>query len=202
MYLNKPLCEYLDDLAAKKPAPGGGSAAALAASIGAGLLSMVLNYTAGNEKYKKVQDKAASILVKVDDFRESLERLIDEDASVYNKLRKAMKENKNDSALLERMHKEAADVPFEICRISAEGLKLCGDVADWGNSNLISDCATAALMFESAFFAAKYNVYMNLKYIKDMDYIGRLHKVLAPLEEEMPKLKEEIIEKCEDVISK
>jgi len=202
MYINKPLREYLDDLAARKPAPGGGSAAALGASIGAALLAMVLNYTAGNEKYKAVQEKAAAILAKVEDFRKELQRLIDEDASVYNKLSKAMKEAKRDLVALERMHKEAADVPFEICRISSEGLKLCGDVAEWGNKNLISDCAIAALMFEAAFFAAKFNVYMNLKSIKDMEYIGRLHKVLAPLEEEMPKLKEEIIEKCEDVISK
>ena len=65
MYINKPLREYLDDLAARKPAPGGGSAAALAASIGAALLVMVLNYTAGNEKYRQVQEKAAAILAKI-----------------------------------------------------------------------------------------------------------------------------------------
>src|SRR3990167_6056509 len=137
MYIDKPLGEYLDDLAARKPAPGGGSAAALAASIGAALLAMVLNYTAGNEKYRQVQEKAAAILARIEDFRKELQRLIDEDASVYNKLSKAMKEKKKDPAVLERMHKEAADVPFEICRISSEGLKLCDDVADWGNKNLI-----------------------------------------------------------------
>ena len=57
-------------------------------------------------------------------------------------------------------------------------------------------------MLEGAFFSAKFNVYINLKYIKDIDFVGEVHKVLAPLEESMPVLKEEILEMCEDVISK
>ena len=202
MYINKPLGEYLDELTARKPAPGGGSAAALGASIGAALLSMVLNYTVGNEKYKDVQEKAVAILVKIEKFRNQLQGLIDEDVAVYNKLAKALKQKKRDPDSLEVLRKEAADVPFEVCRISSECLKLCKEAAECGNENLITDSAIAAIMFEGAFLAAKFNVYINLKYIKDMEYIGEVHKVLAPLEKEMPKLKEEIIEKCEDVISK
>jgi len=33
-----------------------------------------------------------------------------------------------------------------------------------------------------------------------MEYIGRIHNTLAPLEESMTKLKEGILEMCEDVI--
>ena len=58
----------------------------------------------------------------------------------------------------------------------------------------------AAIMLEGAFLSAKFNVYINLKYIKDMDFIGSVHSVLQPLEEALPTLKEEILEKCEDVI--
>lgn len=202
MYIDRPLREYLDDLAARKPAPGGGSAAALAASLGASLLSMVLNYTVGNEKYKDVKEKVATILVKIEKSRKELQDLTDEDVAVYNKLAKALKQNKPDPDSLEVMRKEAADVPFKVCRISSECLKLCKEAAECGNENLITDSAIAAIMFEGAFLAAKFNVYINLKNIKDMEYIGQVHKILAPLEEEMPKLKEEILERCEDVISK
>ena len=76
MYLESPLKTYLDDLAAKKPAPGGGSAAALAASIGAGLISMVANYTVDNPRYKNVEEEAAAILTKSEDARESSDRLL------------------------------------------------------------------------------------------------------------------------------
>ena len=189
MYIKGSIETYLNDLAARKPAPGGGSAAALSAALGAGLMSMVANYT----------DGAQGILKKTEEARKRLQALIDADAEAYAKLSKAMKECK-DPLKLDAFYKEAARPPYEICRISAECLKLCEDLAGRGNKNLITDVAIAAICLEGAFFAAKYNVYINLKYIKDMDFIGETHKVLQPLEEELPKLKEEILEKCEEVI--
>lgn len=192
--------EYLDDLAAKKPAPGGGSAAALSAAIGACLMSMAANYTVGNPKYKDSEMKVADMLVKLSMFRERLQALIDEDVAAYSKLSKAMNEHKKSPEKLEIFYKEASEVPFEICRITTECLKLCYELAILGNKNLVTDTAIAAILLEGAFFSAKYNVYINLKYIKDMNYIEHVHKVLVPLEKEMPKLKEEILEKCEDAI--
>ena len=203
MYLNKPLKSYLDDLAAKKPAPGGGSASALVASIGVGLMSMVANYTVGNPKYKETQVKVAGILDKADKARAAFQGLIDKDVQAYEALSRGIKEvAAKDSPKLDELYKEAANVPFEIARLSADCLKLCNTLADCGNSNLVTDTAIAAILLEGSFFSAKYNVYINLKYIKDMGYIANIHKILAPLEEMMPKLKEEIIEKCEDVIGR
>ena len=203
MYLNKPLKEYLDDLAAKLPAPGGGSASALVASIGASLMAMVANYTVSNPKYKEIHAKAAGILDEADKARAALQGLIDKDVQAYERLSKGIKEvAAKDSQKLDSLYKEAANVPFEIARLSDDCLKLCNALADCGNSNLVTDTAIAAILLEGSFFSAKYNVYINLKYIKDMDYIANIHKILAPLEEMMPKLKEEIIEKCEDVIGR
>ena len=189
MYIKESVETYLNDLAARRPSPGGGSVAALNAAIGAGLMSMVANYT----------DGAQGILKKTEDARIRLQVLVDADIEAYRKLSKAMKECK-DPAKLEASYKEAAKPPYEVCKISAECLKLCEELAQRGNKNLITDVAIAAICLEGAFFAAKYNVYINLKYIKDMDFIGEMHKVLQPLEEELPKLKEEILERCEEVI--
>ena len=201
MYIDGPIKTYLEDLAAKKPAPGGGSAAGLSAAIGASLMSMVANYTVGNPKYKDAENKVADILVRVEKAREDLQDLVDKDVEAYAKLSKAMKESK-DAARLDAAYKEAVVPPFDICKISSECMKLCAELVKCGNKNLITDTAIAAILLEGAFLSAKFNVYINLKYIKDMDYIGHIHKFLAPLEELMPKLKEEILEQCEDVISK
>lgn len=190
MYIKESIETYLSDLAARKPAPGGGSAAALNAAIGAGLMSMVVNYTEG----------AQGILVKTEEARKRLQVLVDADVEAYGKLSKAMKE-RSPASELDTFYKEAARPPYEVCKISAECLKLCGELVERGNKNLITDVAIAAICLEGAFFAAKYNVYINLKYIKDTDFIGGIHKVLQPLEEELPKLKEEILEKCEEVVS-
>lgn len=200
MYLNGSITDYLKDLSAKKPSPGGGSAAALGAAIGVGLMSMVLNYTIGNPKLKDVEKKASDILKKCEEYREKLEGLIDKDVVAYGKLSKAMKEHAKDSAELETAFKEAANPPYEICRIAADALKLCGTLADIGNKNLITDTAIAAIMLEGAFFSAKFNVYVNMKYIKDMSWVGCIHEALSGLEKDMPKLKEGILEKCEEII--
>lgn len=202
MYNKGSIEAYLNDLAARKPAPGGGSAAALSAAIGAGLMSMVANYTIGNPKYKDGEERAREILKKSEDARKRLQDLVDADVEAYSKLSKALKEHKSTRAqgTSDDTYKEAMTPPYEVCKICAECLKLCEELVECGNKNLITDTAIAAIYLEGAFFAAKYNVYINLKYIKDMDFIGEIHKVLQPLEEEMPKLKEEILEKCEEVI--
>jgi len=202
MYINRNISEYLDDLAAKKPAPGGGSAAALSASIGAALMSMVANYTIGNSKYKGSEEKAADILIKSEKARREFQELIDLDVEAYTKLSKAMKEYKSNPDSLEKAYVEAMTPPFEIAKLAGECMKLCMELAECGNKNLITDTAIAAMLLEGAFFSAKFNVYVNLKYIKDMDYVGSIHNVLSPLEEMIPRLKEDILELCEDVIEK
>ena len=55
--------------------------------------------------------------------------------------------------------------PYEVCKISADCLKLCDELVICGNKNLITDTAIAAICLEGAFFSAKFNVYINLKYI-------------------------------------
>jgi len=201
MYNKGSIEAYLNDLAARKSAPGGGSAAALTAATGAALMSMVANYTLGNPKYKDSEERAREILKKSEEARKGLQGLIDADVEAYGKLSKALKGvGSRVEGVGDEVYKAAMRPPYEVCKICAELLKLCEELVECGNKNLITDTAIAAICLEGAFFSAKFNVYINLKYIKDMDFIGGIHKVLQPLEEEMPKLKEEILEKCEEVI--
>ena len=69
MYRDSTLKQYLEDLAAKKPAPGGGSAAALTAAMGASLISMVINFTLGKPKYAKYESELKGILEKSEKLR-------------------------------------------------------------------------------------------------------------------------------------
>lgn len=202
MYTQGSINAYLEDLAARKPAPGGGSAAALGAATGVSLMSMVLNYTAGNQKYKASEGKTAEMLVKTEKYRVMLAGLIDEDVAAYAALAAAFKRAKDTPAELEAAYRAALMPPYEVARIAYECLKLCATLPKIGNPNLITDTAIAAIFLEGAFVAAKFNVYINLKYIKDMDYVGSIHAFFAPLEEAVPKMKEEILEMCEEVIER
>ena len=202
MYVDRPMKEYLDDLAARKPAPGGGSAAALAAAMGASLMSMVAAYTVNRPRDKAAGAKAAEILAKVQVYCKELRELIDEDAAAYERLTKEMKKCGDDTAKKDELYKDAGKPPFLVCELAHKCLLLCKELAQCGNGNLVTDTAIAAIMLEGAFFSSKFNVYINLACVKDTDYIAKIHKVLHPLEEKMPKLKEEVLEICEDVISK
>jgi len=62
MYKDQSLNKYLEDLSAKLPAPGGGSAAALNAALGASLICMVVNFTLGKPKYAKYENELKDIL--------------------------------------------------------------------------------------------------------------------------------------------
>jgi formiminotetrahydrofolate cyclodeaminase len=202
MYIDKPVREYLDDLAAKRPAPGGGSAAALAAAVGTSLMSMVANFTVGNPKYRDVESKVSGILQKVERYDKELRKLIDEDVEAYERVASGLKSAGKDEAAVDELYKAAIEPPFLVCEITYNCLKLCMELAVCANKRLITDAAIAAIMLEGAFFAAKFNVYINLEHVKDMDYIGKIHKVIHPLEDAVPKLKEEILEACEEVIDR
>jgi len=54
MATRKTLSAFLDELASSSPAPGGGSVAALAGALGAGLTAMVCNLAIVKKKYADV----------------------------------------------------------------------------------------------------------------------------------------------------
>ena len=82
---------YLDDLASTKPAPGGGSAAALAGAVGAALASKVANFTIGKEKYKAVEKEISGVLDDSELLREVFNRLSSEDIHAYQNLAAAFR---------------------------------------------------------------------------------------------------------------
>lgn len=194
MYLEKSLREYLDDLAAKKPAPGGGSVAALVAALGAALISMVANFTVGKEKYINVEEEMRETLSKSENLRLALEKLVDEDVKVYRKVSEAYKTSKEkDSSVIQVALKEAASIPLEICRLSADAMRLCPVLAREGNVNLISDVEVAVHLLSSAFLSALINVEINLKTIKDKEFIVEIREILEPLQKEINALKNQTL---------
>ena len=183
-YRYGPIDKYLADLAAKLPAPGGGSAAALTAGLGASLISMVVNFTLGKPKYAKFEGELKIILEKSEKLREEFLRLVDLDVTAY--------ESKN--------IRDALDVPFMVCRLCFEGIKLCPSLIKKGNINLISDVAVAAILLESAFASAYFNVEINLKSIDDKRLTKAMRKELMQKGRETTKIRLQTEEKVGEII--
>jgi formiminotetrahydrofolate cyclodeaminase len=151
MYKDESLTQYLQDLAKKIPAPGGGSASAMAAALGASLLSMVINFTLGKPKYSVFEEELAAALQDTERMRLEFLRLVDEDVAAYS------------SKDLER----SLEIPLLICRLCNEAALLCPALCKKGNVNLISDVAVAIDLIEAAFQGAYWNVDINLKILDD-----------------------------------
>jgi len=183
-YKDETLKKYLDDLAAKLPAPGGGSAAALTAGLGASLISMVVNFTIGKPKYASFEEELKTILEKSEKLKEEFLRLVDLDVVAY--------ESKN--------IRDALDVPFMVCRLCFEAIKLCLPLIKKGNINLISDVAAAAILLESAFAAAYFNVEINLKSIDGKKLIKAVRKELMQKGRAITKIRLETEEKVGKII--
>jgi len=83
MYKDESLEKYLDDLAAKLPAPGGGSAAAMTAAMGVSLISMVVNFTLGKPKYAQYEAELKRILENSEVLRKEFLNLVDLDVAAY-----------------------------------------------------------------------------------------------------------------------
>jgi methenyltetrahydrofolate cyclohydrolase len=196
-YINEPLQKYLDDLAARMPAPGGGSAAALSGAIGSALLGMVLNFTIDNDEYRDFEPQAKVMRDTVEGLRKKFTKLFDEDVNGYDLVSRAYKLPKDtdvDKIKRNRAVKEALRqatlTPLHVCQYSVEGLKLCPVLAKSANKKLICDVEVPVRLFEAAFYSAKVNVVMNIKSIEDEEFNKDIAKQLIALEKELAKYKE------------
>ena len=172
-YKNQNLTKYLDDLAAKVPAPGGGSAAAISAAMGASLLSMVVNFTLEKPKYAAFQTELKEVFSKSERLRKDFLRLVDLDVVAYQSqdIRKAI------------------DVPLMLARLSCQAAKLCPVLIKKGNINLISDVGIAAILLESAFSCSCFNIKINLKSLGNKKLNQGITKELNKLAKIMQKFR-------------
>lgn len=209
MYINESLKEYLDDLAGRSPTPGGGSAAALTAAIGCALISMVANYTISKTKFQEAQGFVKDTLQISEKIRQQLMRLVDQDVEAYKKYYNATKLLETDEKqkqfkkdAIQSSLKEAVGVPLNICRLTVELLKVCPDLAEVGNPNLVSDVGVGALLLEGAFNSAALNVRINLKQLKDEKFCNDTEAIIETLKKDIDLFKNSTLEKTHQKIER
>jgi len=195
-----PVNVFLAELASSKPAPGGGSGAALCGATGAALVSMVCNLTIGKKKYAGVEPQIKEMLAKADDLRQRLLQLIEKDIAAYTSVSEAYKmpketeaEQATRNAAIQKALKIACVPPMGIVEACAETLKLCMPVAEMGNVGAVSDAGVAALAAEAGMRSAALNVLINLGMIEDRDYVARERARLDQMMAGMSELKEKVV---------
>jgi formiminotetrahydrofolate cyclodeaminase len=111
--------KYLDKLAEKIPAPGGGSASALVAACGVSLFKMCVVYSQKNFDPSRFK----SLTRKLERMRKNLIQLVEEDKKAYLKLSRAYKKNAG-SKEVNSARKKAGDIPAKICEYCLEVIKI------------------------------------------------------------------------------
>ncbi len=178
MFTEKSVDEFLDALASKEPAPGGGSGAALGGALAAALVSMVCNLTIGKKGYEDVQEPMADLLRKSEAIRNELPQLLEADTQVYGKVmaayrqpRKTPEQKRARNIAMQGALKEATEGPLSIAERCAQVVELSLPAAEMGNQWAVSDAGVGVLLADASMRAALLNVYINLSSIKDKDYV-------------------------------
>lgn len=171
--------EFMKVLGSDAPAPGGGSAAALAASMGISLTKMVTELTIGKKKYAEFEEEMFSIREQAGHLQEACLQAIDKDTEAFNAVSAVFampKETEEDklarSQALQAALDGATKVPFELMELAVEGLKVTARAVGKSNTNAASDLGVAALNLKSALHGAWLNVLINLSGLKNQDLVA------------------------------
>lgn len=201
MYIEGRIVDFLDRLASSSPEPGGGSASALAAAIGAALVSMVANLTVGKEKYADVQDRISRLLEDSEEVRRRLQALVQEDTEVYGVLAGAFKMPRETDAekaarneAIQAACREATMVPYAIAEQCLEVARLSEVAADIGNVGAVSDAGVAVLLADASARSAALNVKINLTTIKDPAFNEEKWSGITDILSRTAELKDKVVE--------
>jgi glutamate formiminotransferase/formiminotetrahydrofolate cyclodeaminase len=168
------VADFVHKLASGEPVPGGGSAAAIAASLGGALVAMVASLSEGRPKYAEHAALHTEAIAAGNALADRFLALADEDAEAYAGYGYAMKMPRDTdeqreariAKIREAAHRSSL-APFRTVQACLEMVAMAEALAGRSNKNASSDLEVASLMAVAASQAAAANVYVNLPSIGD-----------------------------------
>jgi formiminotetrahydrofolate cyclodeaminase len=164
--------DFLDRLAGRMPAPGGGAAAAFQVAMAAALLGMAARYTTGDDASH--EEAIGGIVTELDELRAVALRLAEADANGFAAAAAAYRLPQSTA---EDQAARAAAITGALINLtwpSAKVISLAGMVVDIGGAlaaasdgNLMSEVAAAAEAARAAVAIARMNIEINLAGITD-----------------------------------
>jgi len=161
---------FSDEVSRETPAPGGGSVSSYVGALGTSLGGMVANLSCNTRGWENKVDIFSEKAYEINQLREKLLSLVDEDANSFNSIMEAYKlpkdseENKKiRSKAIKDATLYAAQIPLNIMVESYNSYKIIEFLAKEGNQNSLSDSGVACLCVHTAIHGAYLNVRINLK---------------------------------------
>ena len=161
---------FSDEVSRETPAPGGGSVSSYVGALGTSLGGMVANLSCNTRGWENKVDIFSEKAYEINQLREKLLSLVDEDANSFNSIMEAYKlpkdseENKKiRSKAIKDATLYAAQIPLNIMLESYKSYEIIEFLAKEGNQNSLSDSGVACLCVHTAIHGAYLNVRINLK---------------------------------------
>jgi len=159
-YLDDRLGDFLDRVAKREPAPGGGAAAAVTMSLATALVAMAARFSA-----HQLPD-GDQLVEEAERLRHRVAGLADADADAYQAVIAVHRSSRDDSTNRQEAIRDAllhaAQVPLEVAEIGAEAARLASRLAVEGKHDVRGDAATALLLAEAATRSAAHLVAVNV----------------------------------------
>lgn len=186
--LNKSVVDFLKETSSSSPTPGGGSIAALVASLSVALSSMVVSLTLGKKNYENVQNDMQRLQIILDEYQKKTQDFVRQDIDAYNNVmaqyalpKLTEEEKKYRSQKIQEATIKAAYSPLKMAETVAELYEFIEEVMEKGNKNIYSDALISMILCHSAIESSLCNVIVNKNAIKD-------EKVKADLESKINEL--------------
>ena len=168
---------FIEEVARRSSAPGGGSASAAIAAIGAGLGAMVTKLTMGVRKFEDVDAKMRDLIPPLHDAANALIPMIDADTDAFNDYVAALglpKETDEEIAFREEQMqlglKKAIEIPLTTMKLGDGAWDAMLGAAEFTNIASRSDVEVGARALEMGIWGAYKNVVINMADITDETY--------------------------------
>jgi glutamate formiminotransferase/formiminotetrahydrofolate cyclodeaminase len=168
---------FVELVGARTSAPGGGSASALIAAVGAALGAMVGWMTYGKRRFEAKDDTMRQLIPPLHQAMKDLLPMIDRDTRAFDGYMEAMgmpKDTEEEKAARHRAMqdglKAAVKVPLDVMRIADRAWDAMVEMAAHGNIASRSDLEVGAKALEAGSWGASRNVAINLPGIEDETY--------------------------------
>jgi len=200
----KTVREFINELGSNSPAPGGGSVAALGASLATALGAMVFNLTVGKKAYNEYSNEDKMLvdknLEKCLELEDNFLDLMNKDTEAFLVLMSAFKlpketedEKKVRSLKIKEGNQVALEIPLTVAQEAYKIYEYVKVAATLGNKNAISDAGVSALMLQASIESAILNVKINLSSVKDETYKEEIKSICEELIKEGRLRRDEIL---------
>jgi formiminotetrahydrofolate cyclodeaminase len=196
---------FINEVDSKNPAPGGGSVAALCASLGVSLARMVGHLSFEKKKFLALdptiqfefKDTHDELLM----IKDQLILAIDQDTKAFNQIMNAFSLPKtNDDEIAYRNNqiqeatREAIMIPIKVASLSMSALNHLDIILKYGNKQTVSDLGVAILALATGVEGACLNVLINLSSLKDQIAVNQFKNQVNDLLNKSQQRRQELLE--------